>query len=328
MRSRRSPSSSRPGVGRRQAADVVARLTGHAAQPPLPRLAVVRFDNSRAPDSSARMVVKSGNTLRRGTRAARSHSCSRSPAGGWAWPVDGPVLQPFASEGDPYAGGQHRGIDIGRLRTGRDVRSPPARSRLVRRPVAAEGPLRDDPHRGRLLDHARPRGSIGVPSEPRSSEGDVVGDDRPDRRARRDVSRMSPRHPRSTADPNGYVDPLSLLPPRQAPEQVPPVQQTSQVQAPAPPVAARHAGPVARRPAAPACGRGESTCPATIRGDASARDSAMGLRAGRRSRGSTQRGLSMPGARVPRANRSCAELARATFRGAPDPCAGAAGASC
>ena len=56
-------------------------------------------------------------------------------------------------------------------------------------------------------------------------------------------SRTSHLGIRLTADPNGYVDPLTLLPPRQAPEQVPPVQQTSQVQAPAPPVAARHAGP-------------------------------------------------------------------------------------
>ena len=32
-------------------------------------------------------------------------------AGAWAWPVDGPVLRPFVFGGDPYAGGQHRGID-------------------------------------------------------------------------------------------------------------------------------------------------------------------------------------------------------------------------
>src|SRR5438093_1092252 len=43
-------------------------------------------------------------------------------ASAWAWPVDGPVLRPFVSEGDPYAGGQHRGIDIG-APTGSDVRS-------------------------------------------------------------------------------------------------------------------------------------------------------------------------------------------------------------
>ena len=34
-------------------------------------------------------------------------------ASGWAWPVDGPVLTSFRNGADPYAGGQHRGIDIG-----------------------------------------------------------------------------------------------------------------------------------------------------------------------------------------------------------------------
>jgi hypothetical protein len=34
-------------------------------------------------------------------------------AGGWTWPIRGPVLTPYRNGGDPYAGGQHRGIDIG-----------------------------------------------------------------------------------------------------------------------------------------------------------------------------------------------------------------------
>ena len=32
---------------------------------------------------------------------------------GWAWPVQGPVLRPFLLGDNPYAAGQHRGIDIG-----------------------------------------------------------------------------------------------------------------------------------------------------------------------------------------------------------------------
>ncbi|HEY0633059.1 MAG TPA: peptidoglycan DD-metalloendopeptidase family protein [Thermoleophilaceae bacterium] len=32
---------------------------------------------------------------------------------GWAWPVSGPVLTPYRNGGNPYAAGQHRGIDIG-----------------------------------------------------------------------------------------------------------------------------------------------------------------------------------------------------------------------
>src|SRR5947208_5140621 len=34
-------------------------------------------------------------------------------AGGWTWPVRGPVLTQYRNGGDPYAAGQHRGIDIG-----------------------------------------------------------------------------------------------------------------------------------------------------------------------------------------------------------------------
>src|SRR3954465_1760275 len=30
----------------------------------------------------------------------------------WSWPVGGPVLRPFVVGDDPYAGGQHRGIDV------------------------------------------------------------------------------------------------------------------------------------------------------------------------------------------------------------------------
>lgn len=33
-------------------------------------------------------------------------------AGGWFWPVRGDVITPYRNGGDPYAAGQHRGIDI------------------------------------------------------------------------------------------------------------------------------------------------------------------------------------------------------------------------
>ena len=46
-------------------------------------------------------------------------------ASAWTWPVDGPVLRPFVAEDDPYAGGQHRGIDVA-APTGADVRAPAA----------------------------------------------------------------------------------------------------------------------------------------------------------------------------------------------------------
>ena len=37
-----------------------------------------------------------------------------SDARAWTWPVDGPVLRPFLFDNShPYAGGQHRGVDLG-----------------------------------------------------------------------------------------------------------------------------------------------------------------------------------------------------------------------
>src|SRR3954467_14293555 len=37
-----------------------------------------------------------------------------SAARAWTWPVDGPVLRPFSfDDAHPYAGGQHRGVDLG-----------------------------------------------------------------------------------------------------------------------------------------------------------------------------------------------------------------------
>ncbi|MEA2308882.1 MAG: Peptidase family, partial [Thermoleophilaceae bacterium] len=33
-------------------------------------------------------------------------------ASSWRWPVEGRVITPYHNGEDPYAGGQHRGIDI------------------------------------------------------------------------------------------------------------------------------------------------------------------------------------------------------------------------
>ena len=184
------------------------------------------------------MVFRAGNTLLVVLLAALVLSPG---VAAWAWPVDGPVLRPFVSEGDPYAGGQHRGIDIG-APTGFDVRS------AARGVVAFAGRL---PRQGLCLTVRTEDGwsvtlvhlgSIGVPVGTQVSEGDVVGTIGPS-------GEPEGTEPyvylgiRLTADPNGYVDPLTLLPPRQTQEQVLPVQQTSQVQVPAQPVAARGVGP-------------------------------------------------------------------------------------
>lgn len=156
-------------------------------------------------------------------------------ASAWAWPVDGPVLRPFVAEGDPYSGGQHRGIDIG-APTGADVRS--AATGIA----SFVGRL---PHQGLCLTVRTADGysvtlvhlgSIGVTTGTPVSEGDVVGTIGPSG----DVEGTEPYvylGVRLTADPNGYLDPLGLLPPRAVPEEPPVAQPQAPAAQPAPPAA-------------------------------------------------------------------------------------------
>lgn len=189
-------------------------------------------------------------------------------AGAWAWPVDGPVLRPFVGEGDPYAGGQHRGIDIGAPTAG-DVRSPASGV------VAFAGRL---PREGLCLTIRTPDGysvtlvhlgSIGVSVGTAVEEGEVVGTVGPS---------GEPEGPepylhlgiRLTADPHGYLDPLSLLPPRRFDEPPPPSQSQQQE-----PPATTSAAPSARvspgrstvtpKPAQPARPRRVTRAPRTSR---------------------------------------------------------------
>src|SRR5262245_31623275 len=43
----------------------------------------------------------------------------------WTWPASGPVLEEFRNGSDPYAAGQHRGIDVAG-ETGKPVAAPHA----------------------------------------------------------------------------------------------------------------------------------------------------------------------------------------------------------
>ena len=139
---------------------------------------------------------------------------------GWSWPTDGPVLRPFSVGPDPYAGGQHRGIDIG-VPAGTEVRAPAGGS------VSFAGTL---PQGGRavtiqtadgysvtllqLAETVVARGAV-------VAEGDVVGRSGPSA----DPATVEPHvhlGVRLTVDPDGYVDPLGLLPtPASAPVAVP-----------------------------------------------------------------------------------------------------------
>src|SRR5881275_3302866 len=140
------------------------------------------------------------------------------PAGAWTWPVKGPVLQKFVLGDDPYAAGQHRGIDIG-APAGATVAAPasgtvPISGRTVT-VQTADGYSVTLTHLGSTS--ARRGLTIG--------EGAPVGTIGPSGEVEHDVPYVHLGIRRSE-DPNGYVDPLRFLPAQAAP---------SGAQAPTPP---------------------------------------------------------------------------------------------
>ena len=130
----------------------------------------------------------------------------------WTWPADGPVLRPFSVGPDPYAGGQHRGVDIG-AQLGSVVVAPAGGTVSFVGFVPGGGHAvtiaTDDGYAVTLLQ-------LGATSVERGStltEGAEVG-------AIGESSDTVTLQPhvhlgvRVAADPNGYVDPLGLLPAR------------------------------------------------------------------------------------------------------------------
>jgi hypothetical protein len=140
-----------------------------------------------------------------------------SGAGAWTWPVDGPVLRPFSFDhAHPYAGGQHRGVDLG-APSGSAVLAP------AEGVVSFAGTV---PTGGKTVSIQTPfgytatlvhLGSIGVTRGALVGEASVVGTVGPSGA----VELTEPYvyfGARVTSDPQGYVDPLALLPPRVAPK--------------------------------------------------------------------------------------------------------------
>jgi hypothetical protein len=159
------------------------------------------------------------------------------PALAWTWPVDGPVLRPFKLGDDPYAGGQHRGVDIG-APLGTSVRAP-AGGR-----ISFAGTV---PTSGKSVTIQTPDGysvtlvqlgTIGVTRGAEVGEGAIVGTIGPSG----EPGAAAPHVHlgiRLTSDPNGYLDPLRFLPSRPAatpaPEPAPaPAPEPVPVPAPAP----------------------------------------------------------------------------------------------
>lgn len=174
----------------------------------------------------------------------------------WSWPVQGPVLQPFGyDEANPYAAGQHRGIDIGASAAGAPVVAPAGGTVSFAGSVPTNGKsvtIETADGYSVTLTHL---GTIAVAEGASVDEGAVVGSVGPSGTPEQAVPYVH-LGVRLDADPNGYLDPLGLLP---APVAEPPpatsgststTAQATPVHA-SPPVASRATGFVIRtRPAA------------------------------------------------------------------------------
>ena len=130
--------------------------------------------------------------------------------------MQGPVLQPFSyDEAHPYASGQHRGVDIGADAVGEAVVAPAAGTVSFAGTVPTNGKtvtIETADGYSVTLTHL---GSIAVPKGATVAEEDSIGTIGPSGTPEVDAPYVH-LGIRITADPNGYVDPLGLLPPAPA----------------------------------------------------------------------------------------------------------------
>src|SRR6266516_3892662 len=162
-------------------------------------------------------------------------------AGAWTWPVKGPIRQKFVRGDDPYAAGQHRGIDIG-AGAGEPVLAPASGTVSFAGTVPVSGKvvtIQTAEGYSVTLTHL---GSTSVRRGETVGEDAVVGTIGPTGEVEHDVPYVHLGIRRSE-DPNGYIDPLLFLPAPTAPPAAP---------TPAPPVAPAPSAAPPRAPAAPA----------------------------------------------------------------------------
>ena len=131
----------------------------------------------------------------------------------WSAPVQGLVLKPFSYDAaHPYAPGQHRGIDIGADADGESVVAPAAGTVSFAGTVPTNGKsltIQTADGYSVTLTHL---GSILVTTGAVVAERDAIGTIGPSGTAEEAVPYVH-LGIRLTADPDGYLDPLSFLPP-------------------------------------------------------------------------------------------------------------------
>ncbi len=168
----------------------------------------------------------------------------------WSWPVQGPVVQPFSyDESNPYAPGQHRGIDIGADAAGEIVVAPAAGTVSFAGSVPTNGKsvtIETADGYSVTLTHL---GSIAVAKGATVAEQDAVGAVGPSGTPE-EAGPYVHLGIRRTADANGYVDPLGLLPPAGGTGSTDSDQPVSQ-----PSSSSTSAAAPAKRPASPAPAR-------------------------------------------------------------------------
>jgi hypothetical protein len=173
-------------------------------------------------------------------------ACAPSAAA-WTWPADGPVIRPFALGNDPYAGGQHRGVDVG-AGVGTRVVAPATGV------VAFVGSV---PSGGRAITIRTDDGfsvTLLQLAETLVARGDAVGEGAAVGVVGESADAVT-REPhvhlgvRVTADEDGYVDPLTLLPARVRVAPTPAPVEPTPAAAPSPTEATRVDPPPAAAPA-------------------------------------------------------------------------------
>src|ERR671937_2653647 len=191
--------------------------------------------------------------MRRAMIGALAAALVAAPAAGaWTWPVDGPVLQRFVFGDDPYAAGQHRGIDIGAA-SASPVVAPASGSVSFSGNVPGSGTsitIQTSDGYSVTLTHL---GSASVRRGSDVREGDLVGTIGPSGEVEHDVPYVH-LGVRRTEDPNGYVDPLLFLPALTAPPAVrdpapPPPTSAPPAAKPVPPPPPTASAPAASGPA-------------------------------------------------------------------------------